>query len=359
MGYTQLELRDSSLAVFFQAPRQVSVQQTVVPKPGPGEVWVDSLLSAISPGTEMLIYRGEAPENLPADELISSLASGLHYPLKYGYSVVGRIGELGSGVDKGWQHRNVFAFHPHESSFLADPADLIPLPEDVDVEDALFLPNMETAVSFLMDGQPLIGERVAVFGQGIVGLLTTTLLAGLPLAELRTVDRFQMRRERSLDLGATASREPGRALDLGEASQGERKNSAERQGDRFKEGFDLVYELSGSPKALDEAIAVCGMGSRVIVGSWYGNKRVSLNLGGHFHRDHIRLISSQVSNLAPRWRARWTKGRRLGVAWEMIRRHRPSRLITHRLPIKDAAAAYELLDQRPAEAIQVVLKHSD
>jgi 2-desacetyl-2-hydroxyethyl bacteriochlorophyllide A dehydrogenase len=325
------------LAVFFEAPRQVAVREEPVPPPAIGEVQVQTSLSAVSPGTEMLIYRGEAPPGLQVDETLSALAGDFAYPLKYGYAVVGRVIETGPEVDPSWSGREVFAFRPHESCFVCRPEELIPLPDGIPAEDAAFLPNMETAVNFLMDARPVIGEHVAVFGQGIVGLLTTALLADFPLASLVTVDSYPQRRTASLELGATASFAPGAAL----------------PGD----GVDLAFELSGSPLALDPAIAACGFGARVVIGSWYGSKRVSLDLGGRFHRDRIRLISSQVSTLAPEWSGRWSKARRLEVAWEMIRRVQPSRLVTHRLPLAEAAKAYELLDRQPEDAVQVILEH--
>jgi threonine dehydrogenase-like Zn-dependent dehydrogenase len=122
-------------------------------------------------------------------------------------------------------------------------------------------------------------------------------------------------------------------------------------------GADLVYELSGVPSALDQAIAVTGFTGRVLVGSWYGQKPAHLDLGGHFHRNRIRLISSQVSTLAPELSGRWTKARRFQVAWEMIRKINPSRFITHRFPITQAHQAYQLLDQDPEGAIQVIFSY--
>jgi threonine dehydrogenase-like Zn-dependent dehydrogenase len=95
----------------------------------------------------------------------------------------------------------------------------------------------------------------------------------------------------------------------------------------------------------------------VVIGSWYGQKRPDLNLGGRFHRSRIRLISSQVSTLAPEWTGRWSKARRLQVAWCMLEQVRPARLITHRFPLTQAAQAYALLDQHPEEAIQVLLTY--
>ncbi|MBL8092495.1 MAG: hypothetical protein JNJ43_19330, partial [Anaerolineales bacterium] len=158
---------------------------------------------------------------------------------------------------------------------------------------------METAVNFLLDGAPLIGERVAVFGQGVVGLLTTALLARLPLASLTTFDKFPLRREWSQKFGASSADLRG-LKDLGGL-----------------EG-DLIYELTGSPAALDDAISAAGFSARIVVGSWYGEKRHAVDLGGKFHRARLKLISSQVSTLTPELHARWSKARRLAVAWQML-----------------------------------------
>ena len=190
------------------------------------------------------------------------------------------------------------------------------------------MPNMETAVNFLMDGQPLIGEQVVVFGQGVVGLLTTALLARLPLARLLTLDRYPLRRQASLALGAHASLDPAEPQEL------TRLHTMLQQG---QQGADLTYELSGNPAALDQAIAATGFSGRVVIGSWYGQKRADINLGGRFHRSRMRLISSQVSTLAPQWTGRWSKARRLQVAWWMLEQVRPAHLITHRFPLAQAA----------------------
>jgi threonine dehydrogenase-like Zn-dependent dehydrogenase len=124
------------------------------------------------------------------------------------------------------------------------------------------------------------------------------------------------------------------------------------------EDADLVYELSGNPAALDQAILASGYAGRVVIGSWYGNKPAALNLGGVFHRSHMRLISSQVSHLNPRWRGRWTKDRRLHTTWQMLHQHDPSQLITHRFSLEDAAAAYQLLDKNAETAVQPILHYT-
>jgi threonine dehydrogenase-like Zn-dependent dehydrogenase len=285
------------------------------------------------------------------DETIPSLAGDFGFPLKYGYAAVGRVVALGTDVAPEWHQQLVFVFHPHESHFVTSPAELIPVPPGVSPEEAAILPNMETAVNFLMDGGPLIGEQVVVFGQGVVGLLTTALLARFPLARLVTLDRYPLRREKSLAMGAHASLDPAAPGSLDQVS-------ASAQASGSYAGADLTYELSGNPAALEQAIAATGFNGRVVIGSWYGRKRVNVDLGGRFHRDRVRLISSQVSTIAPEWTGRWTKSRRLDIAWHMLQQVQPTRLITHRFPIAQASQAYALLDQNPDQAIQVILTYT-
>ena len=325
-------------SLWFTKPYEVELREADLPVLRDDQVLVQTAVSAISPGTEMLVYRGQWPPDLAVDETIEALAGGFAYPLKYGYASVGRVVELGKNVDSSWRDQLVFAFHPHESHFVAKPENLLPVPAGVSPETAVFLPNMETAVSFVMDVQPVIGEEAVVFGQGIVGLLTTMLLAQFPLAKLMSVDGLALRREWSQQLGATAVYEPA-------APELKRLNA------------DMALELSGNPAALDVALESVGFNGRVLVGSWYGQKAATLNLGGNFHRNHIQIISSQVSHLHPRWRGRWDKTRRLQLAWQMLAQHDPSQLITHRFPLAEAPSAYKLIDEQADTAVQVVFSH--
>lgn len=337
-------------SVTFTAPHRVAIVTEHLPAPARGQVQVRSLLSAISSGTELLILRGQAPQDIPLDDTISSLAGDFVYPLKYGYALIGQVTDLGIGIDPTWEGRLVFAFHPHESVFNIQPDALIPLPDGIPLQDAVFLPNMETAVNFVMDGKPIIGEQVVLFGQGIVGLLTTALLAQYPLNKLITIDYYTNRRRISKVLGADTSLDPGDPDIIANIK-------TELGANQLAEGADLVFEISGSPTALDQAIAVCGYHGRIIIGSWYGQKHAELNLGGRYHRGRIQLISSQVSSIAPEFLGRWTKSRRLDAAWEAIRKIKPAQLITHQFPVLEAANAYHLLESNPDKAIQVVLNY--
>jgi len=331
----------------FTAPHEAAVvEEKFDDNLSEKQVLVETLVSAISPGTEMLIYRGQAPDDLAVDESLAALPGMFSFPMKYGYSAVGRVIKIGSGVDRSWQDRLVFAFNPHETCFTAAIEDLMPVPADIESEEAIFLANTETAVNFVMDGRPLIGERIVVFGQGIVGLLTAALLVKVPLVNVLTVDRYPRRREASCSLKVAASLDP--------ASPTFSADLADRIGES---GADLTFEMSGAPTALDQAIGVTGYGGRVVIGSWYGNKPVTLALGGKFHRSRMTLISSQVSTLQPELTGRWDKSRRFELAWDAIRRIRPAQFITHRIPFEDASSAYQLYDCQPQDALQIIFTY--
>ena len=335
-------------AVTFVGPRRVEVQYDEASVPGPGLVLVRTRLSAISAGTELLVYRGEAPSEMTADESIAALQGSLSFPLRYGYAAVGDVAQVGEGVSADLTGWRVFGFNPHESLFEAEPESLMEIPAGVSYEDAAMLPSMETAVNFAMDGAPLVGENVLVIGQGVIGLLTTALLAQMPLASLITLDTVEARREASLRFGASAALNP--------ESSGVMDEIVAAFGGH---GADLVFELSGRPEALDTAIAATGYGGRIVIGSWYGTKRAPVDLGGSFHRSRIKLISSQVTTIAPELSGRWDKQRRFATAWQMVERLKPSQLVTHRFPVAEAADAYRLLDESPGSALQVLLTYDN
>lgn len=330
----------------FVGPREVRVVEEPVPDPEPDEALVATRYSGISAGTESLVYRGEAPADLPVDESIDALDGRFEYPLRYGYAAVGTVAAVGADVNGEWLGRAVFAFHPHASHFCARPEDLHPLPDGCSPEAATLLPSVETALTLAMDARPVVGERAVVFGQGVVGLLATELLARHPLEALYAVEPLETRRARSREFGADASFAPGALDDLVDALDGP-----------HAPGADLAVELSGDPPALDDAIAVAGYDGRVIVGSWYGDRRANLDLGGRFHRDRIELRSSQVSTIEPSLRGRWTSERRLALAWDRLEEIDAADLLTHRVPVEDAPDAYRLLDRDPGEALGIVLTY--
>ncbi len=329
--------------LYFTAPRQVEVRQDDLPAPGPGQLQIHTTRSAISAGSELLLYAGEVPSQAAADEQLSALAGSLAYPLKYGYCAVGRVAAAGPDLDPTWQGRRVFAFNPHESAFNVSAEEVQPIPDEIPDEDAVFLANMETAVNLMLDALPRLGERVAVIGQGVVGLLATALLRRHPLAALYVFDRYLSRRARAEAFGADQAFDPS--------------DSNAAKSALGPQGADLVLELSGQPEALNLALDMVGAGGRVVVGSWYGQRRAAINLDERFHRGRVQIISSQVSQLPAALSARWDRRRRFNLAWDLLAAVQPSQLISHRFPLDEAAAAYALLSSQPDEALAVAFTY--
>jgi 2-desacetyl-2-hydroxyethyl bacteriochlorophyllide A dehydrogenase len=231
----------------------------------------------------------------------------------------------------------VFVHHPHQSSYVVPASMPIPLPEGVDQLSGVFLANLETAINIILDANVRFGERVAVFGQGVVGLLVTQLLRRAGASSVVVVEPIAARRDLALRLGAhtaLAPEEPTAHLDV-----------------------DVAIEVSGNAAALQLAIESLAFGGTVVVCSWYGTKPVALQLGGGFHRRRARLISSQVSSIAGELQPRWTHRRRLQLALDLLPTLRLQELISHSFPIERAAEAYALVDRRPEQTIQVLLTY--
>jgi threonine dehydrogenase-like Zn-dependent dehydrogenase len=312
---------------------------------------VQTELTAISPGTESMIFRGHFPQGIALDATIASLSgSSWSYPLRYGYALVGRIVRVGSAVNETLLGQRVFVFHPHQDHACVEAGQCIPIPDGIDSQAAAMLPNVESAANFVMDAAPLLGERFLVTGQGVVGLLTTAMLATFPLSDLSAVDPVAMRRVWAETLGA--DRVAGSVAELGADDHAASDGSA-----TAGLAFDGVIELSGNVEALGEAIRATCFDGRIIAGSWYGRPGSPLDLGGVFHRNRIRLISSQVSTIAPQLAGRWTKSRRLALAWDWVRRLDPARLVTHLLPAAQCQDAFELASAPESGALQILFHY--
>ncbi|WP_423996473.1 zinc-binding dehydrogenase [Halorubrum trapanicum] len=345
-------------ALYFTGPETVEVRETSVGPPDADELLVDTRASAISAGTELLVYRDRTPEGLPADETLDALDGDLSYPLQYGYAASGVVSEVGADVDPDWVGQSVFSFVPHQTSFRTTPDSVVALPPGMTPAVGSLLPSVETATNIVLDAAPRLGERVVVFGAGVIGLCVTRLLAAFPLESLVVVDPIERRRALAASFGADRTTTPAALddADAGLVGSGAALDDA-GSGARLHDA-DLAVELSGQPSALDDALGVVGYDARIVVGSWYGTKREPIGLGGRFHRDRIDIVSSQVSTISPELRGRWDRDRRMDAALERLDRIPADELITHRIPFERAAEAYELLDSAADDTVQVILEYS-
>ena len=329
-------------ALWFTAPRTATLREETVPPPGPGEVRVEAISSAVSAGTELLVYRGKVPQGLPLD--LPTFEGSYAFPIKYGYAAAGLVLDVGPGVEHLRAGATVFVHHPHQEVFVVPATMPVLLPDSLDPLQGVFFANLETALNIVHDTPLRLGETAIVFGAGVVGLLVTRLLNLAGAGTVLVVDPLEGRRKSALVAGAVDAFGPesldGRIMGI--------------TGGR---GVDVAVEASGSGAALRAAIGAVATEGTVVVASWYGTKPVALDLGGHFHRGRVRLRSSQVGRSNPELAPRWDRTRRTETVLGLLERLDLEPLISHRLPFDTAPEAYPLLEERPGEAVQVVFTY--
>lgn len=330
-------------AVWFAAAGVAEIR-TEPPQPvGPTDVRVRAMVSGLSAGSELLVYRGLAHTDLPPD--LPTVEGDFRLPIKFGYANVGTVVEVGADVAGLEVDDLVFAHHPHQTEYVV-PADFpIRLPKGLPVDRGVFAANLETAATVVLDAHPRLEEAVLVVGQGIVGLLVMMLLKRAGARPVIAVDLHERRRDAAVRAGADHALGPGDGLV---------PQVLELTGGR---GVDVAVEASGSPSALQSCIDTAAFGGRIVVASWYGTREVTLALGGAFHRRRLRLVSSQVSTLDPTLSPRWGRERRTDLVRTMLTELPLEDLISHRFPFSAAASAYELLEAKPEECLQVVLDY--
>ena len=311
-------------ALWFVAPRSVELRDCDIPEPGVGRVLVRTAYSGISPGTELLAYRGEIDETVALDDTIPALSGRFAYPFRYGYSCVGRV-ERGSGLKEG---TSVFAFHPHQDRFVVPAEDALEI-GGIDPRTATLFPLVETALQVRLEADVEPDRAVVVAGLGIVGLLVALLLQRSGTHVLGS-EPVAWRRELAGSLGVDSV-----------APQGLDDRVAAATGGR---GAPLLVEASGNPAALADGLRVLAHEGTALVVSWYGTKPVALPLGAEFHRRRLTIRSTQVSTIPARLAVEWSWERRRQVALELMGELPLGVLATHEFPFADAAAAYRQVD---------------
>jgi NADPH:quinone reductase-like Zn-dependent oxidoreductase len=282
---------DIALALWYRGPGQVELREEAIAPPGADEVRVKTLYSAISRGTESLVFGGHIPVGEFGRMRAPFMAGDFPFPVKYGYAAVGRI-ENGSDALRG---KTVFALYPHQTAFNIPASAAVALPEEVPPHRAVLAANMETALNGVWDAAPGPADRIAVIGAGVVGSLVAYLCGQISGTDVTLVDINSSRAELAMKLGVSFA-EPGNA----------------------NADCDLVVHASGSPDGLRTALELAGDEATVLEMSWYGDAAVTAMLGGPFHSRRLRLVSSQVGRIAPSHRPRWTHGRRLAAAVALL-----------------------------------------
>ncbi|MFJ9624891.1 zinc-binding alcohol dehydrogenase [Streptomyces sp. NPDC101181] len=343
--------------VQFTGPRQVEVAEHESAPLPTGHLRVRTRFSGISAGTELTAYRGTNPYLTRTWDAGSRLfregAAGIEYPVAgWGYSEVGEVTEVspelvsspgmpavGDLVWGIWGHRSEGVVPAARMTGHTLPAGLEPLA-------GAFARVGAIAYNAILAADLHLGEDVAVFGQGVIGLLTTRL-AQLSGARVTAVDAIDARLTTAVAYGARHTlnaRTDDVATRIRETTGGA--------------GADVAIEISGAHPALHEALRSVTTGGRVVASGFYQGDGAGLRLGDEFHHNRVQLISSQIGGVPPQLSGRWTVERLQRTFLSLVAEGQVdvTSLVSHVVPVADAADAYELLDQRPADALQIVLE---
>ena len=315
-------------ALWYVAPGQAEIREERLAAPRPGEVRVRALFGALSRGTEALVLAGRVPDSEFERMRAPFMGGSFPFPVKYGYATVGRI-EDGPEEQLG---RIVFALHPHQHLFNIPESAIVALPETVLPQRAVLAANMETALNAVWDSAAGPADRIAIVGAGAVGALVAFLCGGLAGAEAMLVDINESRAELAQKLGVRFAKP--------ETAKGD---------------CDLVVHASGTAAGLRTALALAGEEATVLELSWYGDTPVTAPLGGAFHSRRLRLISSQVGQVASSHRPRWTHSRRLAAAVALLADSRLDALLAPMVSFYDLPRRLpDVLDARNGVVCQLI-----
>nr|WP_296075488.1 zinc-binding alcohol dehydrogenase [uncultured Actinoplanes sp.] len=295
-----------ALAFWLAFPGKGELRETPVSSPGPDEVLVRTLHSGISRGTETLVFTGQVPPS-QWDAMRAPFQEGsFPAPVKYGYLNVGVVED----GDPALVGKTVFSLYPHQTRFVVPSSAVTVVPADVPPHRAVLAGTVETAVNALWDARPMIGDRIAVVGGGMVGSSVAAILARFPGVRLELVDPDESRADVAAALGVAYAR-PADAL-----------------GD-----CDLVVHASATSAGLTRSLELLATEGTVIELSWYGEKQVSVPLGEFFHSRRLTVRSSQVGGIVPGRRRSY--GERMALALELLADPRFDTLITGRSDFAD------------------------
>jgi threonine dehydrogenase-like Zn-dependent dehydrogenase len=364
-----------------EKPRTPALRTYDEPDLGPRQVRIRTEFASPKHGTELVGYRNEPSANRPYDADWGCViprpegAAPAGFPRRLGNMAVGVVCEVGSEVSRLRLGQRVFGHFPIRETHTVDETAADPLPDGLAPEAVVCLDPAVMAMG-MRDADIRLGDHVAVFGLGAIGLMAVQLARLAGAATVIGVDPIEQRRTVATDLGADAVIDPsagegdaglairrlagGRGLS---PSDGTSAASAtriiggywERATQHGQRGVDVAVEVSGSPRALHHAIRATRFGGTICLLSFYGNEAAGLRLGDEFHVNRQRLVSARVESLPLRDAPAWTLGRLVEVAfdWLTTGRLRSDGIITPVVPFDQAAEAYREIDEHPERSIKL------
>ena len=317
-------------ALTYVAPGLVALEPVDLPNMADGLVEVKTCYSAISRGTERLVFRGEVPDSEHERMRAPFQIGEFPFPVVYGYAAVGTVTDGPSTL----LGRHVFALSPHQAVSRLPVDAVVPVPPGVPPRRATLAANAETALNVIWDSGIAPGDRIAIVGGGVLGLLIAGIASELPGASITVVDIDPRRAAAAAALGAVFAPPDDAGSD-----------------------HDCVIHTSATEAGLATALRLAGFEASVVEASWFGAAMPRVPLGGAFHSRRLTLKSSQVGHVAPIRRARWTRRRRLEAALNLLCDARFDHVITGEVAFNDLPEALPDLLGEGAPGLATVVRY--
>ena len=279
---------------------------------GPEDVRVKTAFAAAKHGTEMAFFKGYGLERGVYDDeykLFRQRKDGFAFPWPLGNTAVGAVIETGSDVSRFKVGDTVFAYGSFSEEHVWSQDKVRVLPAHVPWQAACCLDPVDFAVGAVRDGHVRLGDTVAIFGLGAIGLCALQAAQAAGAQALFAVEPVSRRRDIGLELGADAVLDPG-AVDVG-------LEIRRRTG---KRGADVCIEYSGHHLALNQAIRTVAYGGTVVAGAYPGAYPAGVDFGAEAHYNRVQIVFSRSCSEPNPDYPHWDEARLMNVAWRLLER---------------------------------------
>lgn len=276
-----------------------------------GLLEIETHYSLISTGTERLVSLGEVSPSFNSSMAVPYMEGGFGLPIKYGYSLVGKV--VSEGKYKG---KNVHLMHPHQSRCWVKEEHVTLLPDEISLKKAPLISNIETVINAIWDSEITIGQTVLIAGFGNIGTLLAETIRHIPGVNIHILEQNKWRQKKAKELGYHISP---------------------------INDVDIAFDTTASSGGLQACIKAVKEEGSVINLSWYGSKPIQINLGEDFHYGRKKIISSQVSIIPHHKQSNWDYAKRKALAIQLLIKYPYERCISNYVPFKESVDFYHRL----------------
>lgn len=338
-------------------PRKPALLEYVERPLEEGELRLKSTFSAEKHGTTLTLYRGQSPfsnkyydqERMIFVSFETQDAEPVGFPFHLGNMSVGVVEAVSSGVSKFKVGDRVYGYLPIRETHTVSEGQVELAPEGVNDEELVCIDPATVALMAIREGHVRLGDRVAVFGMGAIGLLAVQMCRLSGCSSVIAVELIEKRRRLAERLGADHVIDPS-SVDAG----------MEIRALTGGKGVDVSLEISGSYQALHQAIRATRYGGAVIPVSWYHGEARGLYLGEEFHFNRLALLSgARVESEPYREHPLWDRNRVYNTVIELFVKRKLSvqGILDPIVNFEQVLDAYKLIDERPWECVKLGVRY--